>query len=120
VVNITGICKLGIKLKATKNGLCADFAGTKYLYPAKGKEKNIIKIKLTGNDYYDFKLANDLAGLSKKPLGYTWHHLDDYDPITNTCTMQLVKTVIHTKTNPHFGGVKLIEEFLNFKYKTRL
>jgi hypothetical protein len=107
--------KLGIKLKATKNGLCADFEGTKYLYPAKGKEKNIIKIKLTGNDYYDFKLANDLAGLSKKPLGYTWHHLDDYDPITNTCTMQLVKIKYHRKTNPHFGSVELVKQFFNSK-----
>lgn len=75
--------------------------------------------KLIGIDYYDFKLANELAGLLNKPIGYTWHHLDDFDPVHGTCTMQLVETKFHIKTNPHFGSVKLIEEFLNFKYITR-
>ncbi len=40
--------------------------------------------KLIGSDYYDFKLASELAGLNVlKTKGYTWHHLDDFDPITN-------------------------------------
>ncbi|NBL66086.1 hypothetical protein GV828_12845 [Flavobacterium sp. NST-5] len=113
--------EIGVELPISKNGkgLSVDFANTKYLYPAKGKQKNIVRIKLTGDDNLDIKLANKLAGFIKRPLKYTWHHLDDYDPVTNTCTMQLVETIIHIKCNPHIGAVKMIEEFFNFKYLTR-
>jgi hypothetical protein len=107
---------LGIKLKTTKNGLCVDFAGTKYLYPIKESENNIVKIKLTGNRKYDKILAYELAGV-KPNKNYTWHHLDDFDPTTNTCTMQLVEKKIHEATYPHFGSVKLIEDFFNIIYK---
>lgn len=112
--------ELGILLKRTKTGLCVDFEGTKYLYPITGKQKNIVKIKLTGHDNSDFKLANKLAGFDGKPKDYTWHHLDDYDPIDGTCTMQLVEKDIHKASCPHYGGVKVLEDFLNFKYLSRL
>ncbi|PVV50992.1 MULTISPECIES: HNH endonuclease [unclassified Chryseobacterium] len=111
--------ELGITLKRSKKGLSVDFEGTRYLYQTTGKQKNIVKIKLTGVDGSDFKLANKLAGLKKKPTGYTWHHLDDYDPITGTCTVQLVDSEIHVASLPHYGGVKVLEEFLNFKYLSR-
>ena len=51
----------------------------------------------------------DLGGL--QPGKYTWHHLDDYDPITNTCTMQLVETGTHVKCNPHLGGVEIVKRY---------
>src|SRR5690606_38211719 len=54
--NKNALKKLGIKLPVSKNGLSMDFANTKYLYPIKGNEKNIVKIKMTGSDYYDKKL----------------------------------------------------------------
>ncbi|MFK7749078.1 MAG: HNH endonuclease [Kordia sp.] len=117
--NKNALKKLGIKLEKSKNGLSVDFEGTKYLYKIKGKEKNIVKIKLTGSDVFDFKLANHLAGIKRKPKGYTWHHLDDYDPVTGICTMQLVETPIHVACIPHYGGVRILEIFLNFKYLTR-
>ncbi len=68
--------------------------------------------KLNGSDYFDFKLANELAGLNiLKTKGYTWHHLDDFDPVHGTCTMQLVETKFHIKTNPHFGSVEIVKQF---------
>ena len=84
-------------------------------------EKNIVKIKLTGVDNLDKKLANRLAGFKRNPKGYTWHHLDDYDPITNTCTMQLVKTRFHEITYPHYGGVEIVKKYFNTTtlYKSR-
>lgn len=39
--------------------------------------------KFVLRDYYDFKLVHELGRLPNKPIGYTWHHLDDFDPITN-------------------------------------
>ncbi|WP_415060065.1 HNH endonuclease [Flavobacterium sp.] len=105
---------LGIKLKPSKRGLCADFNGTKYLYPAKGNEKNIVKIKLTGDRKLDDRLAYEISHI-KKNKDYSWHHLDDYDPITNTCTMQLVSRDKHIATIPHFGAVQLVKQFFNLK-----
>lgn len=101
-------------------GLSVDFADTLYLYPITGEQKNIVKIKLTGTRRVDDKLAYELAGIKIDVSiidNYTWHHLDDYDPVTGTCTLQYVSKDIHTATYPHYGAVKLIEDFLHIIYK---
>lgn len=95
-------------IKTTKNG-GPDFAGTPYLYPTKEGQKNIVKIKMTGDRQKDFKAANEKAGFPdagrKSPHeDYTWHHLDDYDPSKGTCTMQLVEKEAHKATYPHKGS----------------
>jgi hypothetical protein len=108
--------KLGIKLPKSQRGTSVDFAETSYLYPVTGKQKNIVKIILTGDRNLDKKLAYKLSGISPNK-NYTWHHLDDYDPITNTCTMQLVLKEIHEATYPHYGAVAIIEEFFSLIYK---
>jgi len=84
------------------------------LYPITGEQKNIVKIKLTGIRRFDDKLAYELAGI-KKNKNYTWHHLDDYDPIDGTCTMQLVDKDVHRASIPHYGSVELIKKFLNIE-----
>lgn len=109
----------GIQLPVSKNGTSVDFAGSEYLYPVTGNQKNIVKIKMTGDELKDIKLANRLSGITKKPKNYTWHHLDDFDPINGTCTMQLVETKVHRYSAPHFGSVKIVEEFHGFKYLNR-
>ena len=108
-----------IVIKRSKNGLVPDFSKTpEFLY--KGDIRyGKIKIKLTGVDSQDFKAANEIAKLSKKPKRYTWHHMDDFDPITGECTMQLVKSSIHTLTYPHKGGAKIWTEIFNIVYKNR-
>ncbi|MBC8884062.1 HNH endonuclease [Flavobacterium piscinae] len=112
--NKEALKKLGIKLPKSKNGVSVDFENTSYLYPSTGNQKNIVKIKMTGSRRLDDKLAYELSGI-KKDKNYTWHHLDDYDPMTNTCSMQLVNLEIHVKTYPHFGSVELIKRFFNLE-----
>lgn len=95
-----------------------DFAESPFLYPAKGNEKSIVKIKLTRNDQLDKKLANELGGFGKKqPKGYNWHHLDDYDPVNGTCKMQLLAQNINKACTPHICAIKLVEDFMNIKYR---
>ena len=60
----------------------------------------------------DFHEANKLAGLADTykdvaPRGYVWHHMDDFDPLTGECTMQLVKSNAHTSIEgmAHSGSV---------------
>lgn len=47
---------------------------------------------MTGNRESDFKNANKAMEFKNKPKGYTWHHLDDYNFETNTCTVELVRS----------------------------
>jgi hypothetical protein len=85
--------ELGIKLPKSKNGLSVDFANTEYLYKTVGEEKNIVTIKLTGKRRLDDKLAYELSGINLTDdieKGFTWHHLDDYNPTARICNKSLV------------------------------
>ena len=102
-----------------------DFAGTDALYQG---GTNVVKIQMTGGRYGDFKAANDIAGYKgasgnatgkSHPDGYTWHHLDDYDPATNTSTMQLVKTEAHEASFPYSGSVSQFEKEHGVKYESK-
>jgi hypothetical protein len=79
--------------------------------------------KRTGNSG-DFIEASNKAGFGniEKPVDangvqYTWHHLDDFDPKTGECTMQLVKSSEHIKSLPHTGSVNQYEKFNAVSYK---
>ncbi len=100
-----------------------DFTGSPDLYPVSGDQKNIVKIKLTGSRYRDFKAANIEADIGSTgtatPDGYTWHHVHDYDPETNISTMQLVKTEAHEATVPHKGSVSQFETTHGVKYESK-
>lgn len=109
----------GIKIKSSLRGLVPDFrSSVQYLYKRNPKFGNI-KIKLTGVDAQDFKAANKVANLKETPSKYTWHHLDDYDPITGECTMQLVETKVHRWSCPHKGGAGLWSDLFQIIYKDR-
>jgi hypothetical protein len=97
-----------IDVDLSKNLLAPDFTtkGGKYLYPQSALQtgqKNVVKIKMTGSVPSDFRAANEAAGFSglgsKAPSlngkPYTWHHLDDFNPITGECTLQLVEIDVH-------------------------
>jgi hypothetical protein len=60
-----------------------------------------VNIEQTGSRGVDFRMANEAAGLSETPSGYTWYHHKD------GTTMQLVPRNIHAKTG-HSGGVSII------------
>jgi hypothetical protein len=63
----------------------------------------------------DFTEAYKQAGLTKaqvKSIGkYTWHHLDDFDPVTGKGTMQLVMQSAHKASLPHTGSVAQFEKY---------
>jgi len=97
-----------------------DFAGTPHLYPAGEGQSNTVKIEYTGSRRQDFGAANQASGVGttqKPPDDYSWHHVNDYDPATNTGTMQLVETAAHEATYPHNGGVKQYQDATGRKYK---
>ena len=68
----------------------------------KGNQLNAVTIELTGSYPADEALANAQAGFAA-PQGWTWHHLDDFDPMTGEGTVQLIH-IAHQATNPHYGG----------------
>lgn len=96
------------------NGLTPDYSGNPtWLFPVTGNQRNIVRIRMTGTRNRDFRLANIAAGFpgSLPPLGpngeqYTWHHMDDFDPRTDECTMQLVRRIEHERTIPHTGSFR--------------
>ncbi|MTD29437.1 RHS repeat-associated core domain-containing protein, partial [Erwinia sorbitola] len=83
-----------------------DYSGSNALYNKRPGVNPIVKIYYTGDYDLDFRAANVEAGLNQvtTPRGYVWHHLDDYDPVTNRGTMQLIETPAHRGIS-HNGGV---------------
>lgn len=87
-----------------------DYSNSNALYPVKEGQRNIVKIEYTGVYGDDFEKASQAAlGQKSTPKGYIWHHLDDYNPSTNTGTMQLVKQDAHTGIS-HIGGCSQYKE----------
>ena len=67
-----------------------------------------------------FKKAGISDEIAKKlDESYTWHHLDDFDPLTGECTMQLVDRKIHQISCPHIGGAGLYKAFMGIGYPNR-
>lgn len=65
---------------------------------------------LSGNYYWDAKLANAQCGFSQTPAGYVWHHVEDMT------TMILIPQDLHSVAMggmAHTGGASLIRAFLN-------
>jgi hypothetical protein len=95
----------------TANG-GVDFSQSTYLHSS---DRAIVQIEYTGSYPLDAEAANAEAGFARTPKGYTWHHLDDYDPATNRGTMQLVETWAHQGMK-HFGGVNQWEAVTGMRY----
>ncbi|MBN6065165.1 HNH endonuclease, partial [Aggregatibacter actinomycetemcomitans] len=88
-----------------------------------------VTISMQGYRDGDFKAANAAAGINgargKPTIGahksvygdVTWHHMD-YDPATNTATMQLVQRADHEASLPHKGSVKDFEDATGLKYES--
>jgi hypothetical protein len=91
-------------IETTANG-GPTFVGTTHLYPAAESQSNVVDIRLTGSRRRDFKAANATAGFAKTPDGYTWHHVDDFNPATGMGSLELVEKRAHKATSPHSGSV---------------
>nr|WP_319636792.1 RHS repeat-associated core domain-containing protein [Paraburkholderia caribensis] len=89
-------------IKNDNGGL--DYSGSNALYDKNGVNP-IQTITYSGDYGTDFQNASMSAlGQKSTPRGYVWHHVDNYNPETNTGTMQLVKQEAHTGIQ-HAGGV---------------
>ena len=106
-----------IGVEAMPNGWF-NYANSDALYPVKQGQTNTIPIQYSGYYKMDFGDAS-LAALGQKstPKGYVWHHLDDYDPLTNTGTMQLVKQQAHNGIS-HVGGCSQYKAPNLYTFKT--
>ena len=72
------------------------------------KEAALNHTGLSGNYWYDSKLANAQCGFAQTPPGYVWHHVEDMK------TMLLVPQDVHSiyfGGMSHSGGASLIREF---------
>jgi RHS repeat-associated protein len=97
-----------------------DFTGTDYLYPATGDQQSIVSIPMQGTRGRDFTQAFNESGISRADAdGYTWHHVDDFDPATGNTTMQLVQSDAHEATYTHEGSVKQFSDEYGVKYDTQ-
>ena len=94
-----------------------DYSASNALYKKKPEVNPIQTIEYTGNYHKDFEEASMKAlGQKSTPRNYVWHHLDDYDPKTNTGTMQLVEQNAHTGIT-HTGGVSQYQKATGNKYE---
>lgn len=78
-------------------------------FDAPTKEAALNHTGLSGNYWYDSKLANAQCGFPQTPPGYVWHHVEDMK------TMILVPQDVHSiyfGGMSHSGGASLIREFL--------
>jgi hypothetical protein len=72
---------------------------------------------MQGSRQRDFVQAFKEAGISKADAsGYTWHHLDDFNPETGKTTMQLVKTQAHIESFPHAGSADQFAKHFKVNY----
>lgn len=104
----------GYKVPLSKNGVSADYRDTEYLFQVSGTEKNIVKIRLTGDRETDKLLCWELSGINPTQEikdRFVWHHMNDFDPINGTCEMQLVLDLVHTASKPHYGATSLVDYF---------
>ena len=80
---------------------------------------SIVKIALTGSRDSDFTAAFRKSGINRNgAIGYTWHHVADFNPVTGHSTFQLVKTNTHVMSLPHLGSVSQFEKYFQVEYDT--
>lgn len=102
-------------LKSTKNG-GVDFSESDYILRTESGEPIQVKIKSTGNRNKDYELAEqilkeeygidiDFKSMRKgQHKTHVWHHMDDYNVMTNETTMQFIEIDAHKKIRNHSGS----------------
>jgi hypothetical protein len=93
------------------------FSGTKHLYPAAPGQLSVVRIKLTGSQRGDQKLANKWGAFTETPRDYRWHHVDDFDPESGEASLELIHKDVHDATLPHAGSVVQYDDHHGVKYK---
>ena len=102
----------GVRFTETPNGTFPRFeqwAKATVTFDTPTREAALNHTGLSGNYYWDAKLANQICGFKNTPSGYVWHHVEDMR------TLILVPQDLHSIAiggMPHTGGASLIKAFL--------
>ena len=87
------------------------------------EKKAVFRIKMSGDEAIDSKNAFEILGIhdSTEMAEYlkthTWHYMDDFNPITQQCTVQLVDTKVLDACRPFVDGTTQYEMFNEVEYK---
>lgn len=73
-------------------------------------------ISLSGSRGGDYQRAETLTGLIHENRVTVWHHLYDFTPVGDRCTMQLVRYEDHVATIPHAGACVAYAEYHHVPY----
>ncbi|WP_297429662.1 HNH endonuclease [Clostridium sp.] len=111
----------GFEINETENG-GADFSNTKYLYKIASGEEASIKIKMSGSKYQDKKKVYDKLGISKEEQELIKNdtrvfYLDDFDPDTGECTIQIVNKDAYDIVKNYAGAEAQYKANIGIKYK---
>ncbi len=111
----------GFEINETENG-GADFANTKYLYKTDSGKEASIKIKMSGKKSQDREMLFDNLGISKEKQKEllkknSVFYLDDFDPDTGECTIQLVDRKAYDVVKNYAGAQAQYKANTNIKYK---
>ncbi|WP_368317950.1 phage integrase SAM-like domain-containing protein [Odoribacter splanchnicus] len=87
----------------------------KYSYMLEIENYGSVKM-IIGRDYETFSGLMLERYFKRVLIG---HHNDDFNPITGTCTMVLVRTEGRHKYESHTGAVKQFQDLMGHKYDTR-
>jgi RHS repeat-associated protein len=93
----------------------AGFFAKRHEY-GRGSGRGRVNIPYQGTRGRDFTQANRAAGFANTPDGYTWHHAN-YDALSGTGDMQLVRTDVHMSRS-HSGGVSVFQQSTGISYDT--
>lgn len=75
-------------------------------------------ISLTGSRTRDYQEAEARTGRAHVGRVTVWHHLYDFTPVGDRCTMQLVRYGNHVSTIPHAGGCVAYAEYHRVPYRS--
>lgn len=111
----------GFEINETENG-GADFSNTEYLYKTKLGKDATVKIKMSGKRSQDTKAVFDKLGIPKEEQKELLKenrlfYLDDYDPDTGECTIQIVKKNPYNVVNKYAGAKAQYKANTGIQYK---
>ena len=83
----------------------------------KARQQSVVKMRLAGSRKADVNLANQLGLFAETPDGYISHDLDDFNPQSGMCSLELVNEAPHRACYPHTGSVLRYEQFHGVPYR---
>lgn len=111
----------GFEINETENG-GADFSNTEYVYKTASGQEATAKIEMSGKRSQDTKALFDNLGISKEEQKELLKdnkvfYLDDFDPDTGQCTIQLVDQEAYDIVKRYAGAQAQYNANTGVKYR---